>query len=63
MQADWVHERLGVGALRFAGLCREIESLSQEAARDEVQALYPGLQAEWHAVSDALGVMLAGDAS
>ena len=52
-----------VGALRFAGLCREIESLSQEAARDEVQALYPGLQAEWHAVSDALGVMLAGDVS
>lgn len=52
-----------VGALRFAGLCREIEALCREGARDEVQALYPGLQAEWRAVCDALGVMLVGEGS
>lgn len=52
-----------VGALRFAGLCREIESLCRAAAGEEAQALHPGLQAEWQAVCDALGVMLAGETS
>lgn len=52
-----------VGALRFAGLCREIEALCRSGRREEMQALYPGLQAEWLAVRDALGVMLEGDAT
>lgn len=47
-----------VGALRFAGLCREVEALCQEGKQEEVMALYPGLLAEWLAVCSALEEML-----
>lgn len=47
-----------VGALRFAGLCREIEGLCRNGAHEEVEALHAGLQMEWQAVSDSLRDML-----
>ncbi len=47
-----------VGALRFAGLCREIEALCRNGAHEEVEALHVGLQMEWQAVSDSLRGML-----
>ena len=47
-----------VGALRFAGLCREVEALCQEGKQQEVMALHPGLVAERLAVCVALDEML-----
>ncbi|WP_298395235.1 ATP-binding protein [uncultured Azonexus sp.] len=47
-----------VGALRFAGLCREIEALCQEGKQEEVIALHPGFVAEQEAVRMALDEML-----
>lgn len=47
-----------VGALRFAGLCREIEALCQEGKQEEVMALHPGFVAEQLAVRMALDEML-----
>jgi len=47
-----------VGAVRLAGLCREIEGLCRDCRPEEVLALHPGLQAEWRAVQDVLSTML-----
>ncbi|RKT59563.1 Hpt sensor hybrid histidine kinase [Azonexus fungiphilus] len=47
-----------VGALRFAGLCREVEGLCRAGRAEEVQALNAGLASEWDAVREALAALL-----
>lgn len=52
-----------VGALRFAGLCREIEALCLDGKSADVLALHPGLAAEQLAVCQALNEMLERELS
>ena len=47
-----------VGAVRLAGLSREIEGLCREGKPEEVPVLHQGLQSEWRAVQEVLSAML-----